>query len=170
MELMSTYLNGSSTIKVNPVSFANIFVSFTSVYGAKAILVTRKEDENFPKETSSASTQAESTQPPMKKRKSYSVASVIQQATFQGMERIIKCVDAHKSSIDFDSQTLHNNILQLLAKNTSKKDAVDSFLEQIGDMLRKLSYLRKRQIQIELLRLIHRAEDEELAEMKLQKP
>jgi len=54
--LMSTYLNGSSKIKVNPISFANIFVSFISAYGAKAILVTRKEDENFPKKTSSTST------------------------------------------------------------------------------------------------------------------
>ena len=31
----------------------------------------------------------------MKKRKSYSIAIVKQQATFQGMERVIKCVDAH---------------------------------------------------------------------------
>jgi len=65
------------------------------IYDAKAILVTRKQDKNFPKETSFASTQAEPTQPPMKKRKSYSIAIVKQQATFQGMERVIKCVDAH---------------------------------------------------------------------------
>jgi len=32
---------------------------------------------------------------PMEKRKSYSVAIVIQQTTFQGMERVIKYVDAH---------------------------------------------------------------------------
>ena len=42
-----TYLNGSSKIKINPISFANIFVSF---------MVTRKQDKNFPKETLSAST------------------------------------------------------------------------------------------------------------------
>lgn len=62
-----------------------------------------------------------------------------------------------------DLQTLHDNILQqLLAENTPKKDAVDSFLKQLGDILRKLSYLRRRRIQVELLRLVHTAE--ELAE------
>ena len=49
--------------------------------------MTRKKDENFPKETSSA----EPAQPPTKKRKSYSVAIVMQQATFQGMEKKINC-------------------------------------------------------------------------------
>ena len=40
-----------------------------------------------------------------------------------------------------DLQTLHDNILQqLLAENTPKKDAVDSFLEQLGDILRRLSF------------------------------
>jgi len=95
MGLMSIYLNGSSKIKVNPISFANIFVSFTSTYGVKAILMTHKEDENFPRETSSVSTQAEQAQPRTKKRKSYSVVIIMQQATFQGIEKIMKCVDAH---------------------------------------------------------------------------
>ncbi|KYN14457.1 hypothetical protein ALC57_13344 [Trachymyrmex cornetzi] len=92
---MSTYLSENSKTKVNPISFANIFISFTFAYGAKAILVTHKENENVPKEVSSANTQVESAQPPTKKRKSYSVTIVMQQATFQGMERVIKCVDAH---------------------------------------------------------------------------
>ncbi|KYN15579.1 hypothetical protein ALC57_12201 [Trachymyrmex cornetzi] len=99
MGLMSTYLSESSQTKVNSISFANIFVSFTSAYGVKAILVTHKENENVPKEVSSANTQIESAQPPTKKRKSYSVAIVMQQATFQGMERVIKCVDAHVNQL-----------------------------------------------------------------------
>ncbi|RLU18021.1 hypothetical protein DMN91_010263, partial [Ooceraea biroi] len=71
---------------------------------------------------------------------------------------------------DSDVQALHNNILQqLLGENAPKKDAVDSFLEQVGDILRRLSYLRRRQIQVELLNLVHRAEDEELAEAELQR-
>ncbi|XP_036141715.1 uncharacterized protein LOC118645196 [Monomorium pharaonis] len=38
---------------------------------------------------------------------------------------------------DPDMQALHNNILQqLLGENAPKKDAVDSFLEQVGDILR----------------------------------
>ncbi|XP_071632779.1 uncharacterized protein [Temnothorax longispinosus] len=71
---------------------------------------------------------------------------------------------------DPDVQALHNNILQqLLRENAPKKDAVDNFLEQLGDILRRLSYLRRRQMQVELLRLVHRAEDEELAEAEHQR-
>lgn len=69
---------------------------------------------------------------------------------------------------DSNVQVLHDNILQqLLAENAPKKDAVDSFLEQVGDILRRLSYLRRRQLQVQLLHLVHRAEDEELAEAEL---
>ncbi|XP_036146701.1 uncharacterized protein LOC118646898 isoform X4 [Monomorium pharaonis] len=69
---------------------------------------------------------------------------------------------------DSDTQALHNNILQqLLGENAPKKDAVDSFLEQVGDILRRLSYLRRRQLQVELLQLVHRAEDKQLAEAEL---
>jgi len=71
-------------------------MSFISAYGAKAILVTRKQDENYPKEASSVSTQAEPAQScSTKKRKSNTVAIIMQQATFQGMERVIKYVDEH---------------------------------------------------------------------------
>ena len=59
------------------------------------MLVTSKQDENFPKKASFVSTQAEPTQLPKKKIKSYSVTNVMQQATFQGMERVIKYVDEH---------------------------------------------------------------------------
>jgi len=58
---------------------------------------------------------------------------------------------------------------QLLAENVPKKDAVDSFLEQLKDILCKLSYLRRRQVQIDLLHLVHKAEDEEMAEAQLRK-
>ncbi|CAL1672004.1 unnamed protein product [Lasius platythorax] len=69
-----------------------------------------------------------------------------------------------------DVQALHTSILQqLLGENVPKKDAVDSFLEQMGDILRRLNYLRRRQIQVELLNLVHRAEDEEMAEAELQR-
>ncbi|KAL6258350.1 hypothetical protein P5V15_010298 [Pogonomyrmex californicus] len=82
---MSSYFNGSSKSKVNPITFANIFINFTSAYGAKAVLVTYKENENFPKESSTGNTQADSKteeQPSSKKRKTYSVAVVMQPATF----------------------------------------------------------------------------------------
>lgn len=64
-----------------------------------------------------------------------------------------------------DVQALHANVLnQLLVENEPKKDVVDSFLEQMGHILRKLSYLRRRQVQLDLLHLLHKAEDEQLAE------
>lgn len=40
---------------------------------------------------------------------------------------------------DPDVQPLHNNILQQLLGNALKMDAVDSFLEQVEDILRRLS-------------------------------
>jgi len=83
---MSTYLNGSSKIKVNSISFANIFVSF--IYGAKVTLMTRKQNKNFPKKALLVNTQTEPAQPSTKKRRSYSV-TIVMQATFQGMETII---------------------------------------------------------------------------------
>jgi len=69
-----------------------------------------------------------------------------------------------------DVQALYTNILQqLLGENMPKKDAVDSFLEQMGDIPRRLSYLRRRQIQVQLLNLVHMAEDEEMTEAELQR-
>lgn len=71
---------------------------------------------------------------------------------------------------DPDVQALHTNILQqLLGENVPKKDTVDSFLEQMGDILRRLTYLRRRQLQVELLNLAHRAEDKDMAEAELQR-
>ena len=54
--LLHDYLNGNNKIKVNSISFTNIFVSFISIYDA--ILVTRKQNKIFPKETC-INTQAE---------------------------------------------------------------------------------------------------------------
>ncbi|KYN30746.1 hypothetical protein ALC56_14948 [Trachymyrmex septentrionalis] len=116
MRLMSIYLN-ESKIKVNPISFTNIFMSFISAYGAKAILVTRKQDENYPKEALSVSTQAEPAQScSTKKRKSNTVAIIMQQATFQGMERVIKCVDTHVNQLTFIDYRQFNECVQYLIK------------------------------------------------------
>jgi hypothetical protein len=93
MELMSEYLNGCNKTKQQPVLFANIIVSFTTAYGARAILITYKEN----KESSYA---AEEAQPATKKRKTYAVAVVMQLATFRGMQSITNCVDARISQLD----------------------------------------------------------------------
>jgi hypothetical protein len=92
MKLMSGYLNDSNKTKINPVSFANIFVSFTTSYGAKAILISYKENEEPTPTTEEA-------QPPMKKRKPYAVAVAMQSTTFQGLLSVVDCVDARISQL-----------------------------------------------------------------------
>lgn len=82
MELMSVYLNGSSKTKINSVSWANVFVSFTTAYGARAILVAPKENENTQAESEISAREG---QPSAKKRKTYPIAVVMLKATFQGM-------------------------------------------------------------------------------------
>jgi len=62
----------------------------------RKLLVTHKKDENFSKEILSASMQAE---PAYEEKKILlRITIVMQQATFQGMEKIINCIDAHVSN------------------------------------------------------------------------
>jgi len=111
MELMSEYLAGNNKIKLNPVIIKNICINFTTTYGARSILVTYKENEEEHsmeningelrrnKETSDSS-------PASKKRKTYAVAIVMQKITFQGLENVVKCVDAHLNHL----QSLADNV------------------------------------------------------------
>jgi len=105
MELMSEYLGGDK-LKPNPVIIKNIYISFTTAYGARSILVTYKENEEKHsmeniigelrrnKETADLS-------PASKKRKTYVVAVVKREITFQGLENVIRCVDAHLKHLNF---------------------------------------------------------------------
>jgi len=111
MGLMSEYLAGDNKIKLNPVIIKNIYINFTTTYGARSILVTYKENEEEHsmeniigelrrnKETTDSS-------PASKKRKTYAVAVVMQKITFQGLENVVKCVDAHLKHL----QSLADNV------------------------------------------------------------
>jgi len=73
----------------------------------------------------------------------------------------IFCVKG-KNQSESSVQNLHTSILeQLLEQNEPKKDEVDCFLEQIGFILRKLKYRRRRQVQLDILQLFYKAEDKE---------
>jgi len=41
---MSKYLTGDNKLKSNPVTIKNIYISFTTAYGVRSILVTYKEN------------------------------------------------------------------------------------------------------------------------------
>jgi len=45
MGLISEYLTGNNKLKLNLVTIKNIYISFTTAYGARLILVTYKENE-----------------------------------------------------------------------------------------------------------------------------
>ncbi|XP_039303332.1 uncharacterized protein LOC120359502 [Solenopsis invicta] len=94
MGVMSDYLNANNKFKPEPVVIKNISVIFTSSYGSKSLLLTYKEKE---KSDSAENTneEGEDSAPPMKKRKLYAVAIVMQKTTFLGLENVMKCVDAY---------------------------------------------------------------------------
>jgi hypothetical protein len=100
MEDMRQYLCENQKTRPSPIIINNISISFTSAYGARAILVTYKEkNAEHSAENDETHNREEPTQPPLKKRKTYSVAVVMQKATFLGMENIVKCVDAQLAQL-----------------------------------------------------------------------
>lgn len=94
---MRQYLNEDQkrTGGLNPIIINNITINFTSAYGARAILVAYKETN----EHSATNGEKEEEQPPLKKRKTYNTAIVMQKVTFLGLENIIKYVDTHLSQL-----------------------------------------------------------------------
>jgi len=110
MGLMSEYLTGDKGIKPNPVIIKNIYISFTSAYGARSILVTYKENEEERSMENinglRRNNETSDSTPAAKKRKTYAVAIVMQKITFQGLENVVKCVDAHLKHL----QSLANNV------------------------------------------------------------
>ena len=48
-----------------------------------------------------------------------------------------------------------------------KRDVVDSYLDQLGDILRRLSYIRRRNLQQKLMNIAMAEEDAELQERSL---
>ncbi|XP_011339959.1 uncharacterized protein LOC105280836 isoform X1 [Ooceraea biroi] len=60
---------------------------------------------------------------------------------------------------------IENKFLSIIDEVSSKKrDVVDSFLDQLGDILRRLSYVRRRNLQRRLMDIAIEEEDAELGE------
>lgn len=96
MEHMNLYLNENLKIKPDPIIIENISINFTTAYGARAVLVAYKENKDH---VADGIAEEEEAQPPLKKRKTYAVAIVMQKTTFLGLEHIRKCVDAHLTQL-----------------------------------------------------------------------
>lgn len=62
---------------------------------------------------------------------------------------------------------IENKFLSIIDEVSSRKrDVVDSFLDQLGDILRRLSYVRRRNLQRRLIDIAIEEEDAELEERK----
>lgn len=60
---------------------------------------------------------------------------------------------------------IENKFLSIIDEVSSKKrDVVDSFLDQLGDILRRLFYVRRRNLQRRLMDIAIEEEDAELGE------
>lgn len=60
---------------------------------------------------------------------------------------------------------IENKFLSIIDEVSSRKrDVVDSFLDQLGDILRRLSYVRRRNLQRRLIDIAIEEEDAELEE------
>jgi len=94
MSQMRLYFDENQKTRPSPIVINNISVNFTSAYGSKAVLVSYRENTEH-----STEEEEDQTQPPLKKRKPYSVAVVMQRATFLGLENIAICVDANLSQL-----------------------------------------------------------------------
>ena len=104
MEIIAGYLDGSNT-KPNPIIFEKILVNFTTAYGARAILVTYRQDD--PAEDSADASAA-------KKRKTYSVAIVMQRISFKGLENIVKCVNANLNQLNLIASSVNDSAKYLV--------------------------------------------------------
>jgi len=134
MPVMSEYFNTDNKAKV-PVTVQNISINFTTSYGAKAILLTNKENEEGQSLGISTGNTAgdlrkseEASDPPAKKRRTYTAAVVMQKITFQGLENVVKCVDAHLKHLHDLSDNV-NACAQYLIKEIELKLPV-SYVDQ----------------------------------------
>lgn len=97
MGLIAEYFNGNNKSRPDPIIVKNVAINFTTSYGTRSILLAYKENEEAAMENIEIQHRGTTTesQPPMKRRKTFAVAIVMQKSTFHGLENIVKCVDAH---------------------------------------------------------------------------
>ncbi|XP_072766285.1 uncharacterized protein [Anoplolepis gracilipes] len=140
MEQMSLYLNGDK-IKQSTIIIDKIIINFTIAYGARAVLVAYRENvqEDLPSENIE---DMNANGPTPKKQKTYSVAIVMQRATFLGLKNIVGCVNARLNQLNLISNSvnecarylmneieinlpinsnINSSIIKLLIKSNSKE-------------------------------------------------
>ncbi|XP_072750089.1 uncharacterized protein [Anoplolepis gracilipes] len=139
MEQMSLYLNGDK-IKQNTIIIDKIIIKFTTAYDARAVLVAYRENmQDLPSENIE---DTNANGPTPKKRKTYSVAIVMQRATFLGLENIVGCVNVRLNQLNLISNSvnecarylmneieinlpinsnINSSIIKLLIKSNSKE-------------------------------------------------
>ena len=129
---MSDYLDGSNS-KPDPIIIDKIVINFTTAYGVRALLVAYRETE---KKDAVLENPAEENANTPKKRKIYSVAIVMQKATFLGLENIIDCVNA--------------NLLQLNVITSSANDCAKYLVNEIQINLPVKGYIESDIIKLTL--------------------
>lgn len=105
MELISAYLSGDK-INQSSIIINKIIINFTTAYGSRAILVSYRE--NVQGNISSENvedTRANGSTP--KKQKTYSIAIVMQRATFLGLENIVDCVNVNLNKLNLISSSVN---------------------------------------------------------------
>ncbi|KAL6254309.1 hypothetical protein P5V15_014358 [Pogonomyrmex californicus] len=97
MGLIDEYLNANNKSRPDPIIVKNVAINFISSYGSRSILLAYKENEEATMENIEIQHRGTTTdsQPPTKRRKTYTVAIVMQKSTFHDLKNIVKCVDAH---------------------------------------------------------------------------
>lgn len=105
METMSTYLSGDK-INLSSIIFNKIIINFTTAYGARAILIAYRENEQEDLSSETAE-DASADGPRLKKRKTYNIGIVMQRTTFQGLENIVDCVNANLNRLNFISNNVN---------------------------------------------------------------
>ncbi|XP_067216564.1 uncharacterized protein [Linepithema humile] len=97
MKQMSDYLNGNS-ITANSIIINKIIINFTTAYGARALLLTYRENGQEVQPLENTTTKEEIHAP--KKRWTYSLAIAMQRASFLGLENILECVNANLNRLN----------------------------------------------------------------------
>jgi len=105
METMSTYLSGDK-INLSSIIFNKIIINFTTAYGARAILIAYRENEQEDLSSETAE-DASANGPRPKKRKTYNIGIVMQRTTFQGLENIVDCVNANLNRLNLISNNVN---------------------------------------------------------------
>ncbi|XP_032682286.1 uncharacterized protein LOC116849338 [Odontomachus brunneus] len=110
-DFVHAYLRGVDKITPQPLILKNASIYFTTTYGSRAIMVTRNREAGEEKATTADS--ATATEPPKKKRKTYSPSIAMQKITFEGLQSIASCIDARRKQL-YSLTNLVNNCVEFL--------------------------------------------------------